>query len=199
MYADLTFRDPNPVKRFLQRRRLAHAIELTREMARPRRILDFGAGNGELCRLLRAEFPAASILCFEPDPGLMGEALHNLSAVEGVEFLSDLNGHQSVDLIFCLEVFEHLPEAETAAALRTMAAILADDGRLIIGLPVEVGVPALYKGVFRMVRRYGADDARPRRVFAAVLGLKLARPRCETAHGGAYHPFHIGFDHRSFE
>lgn len=64
-----------------------------------------------------------------------------------------------LNLVFCLEVFEHLPSEETTDALRQIYDLLRPDGKLIIGVPVEVGVPALYKVIFRMSRKYGGFDA----------------------------------------
>jgi hypothetical protein len=41
-------------------------------------------------------------------------------------------------------------------------------GHLIIGVPVEIGFPALYKGLFRMWRRFGAFEASWRDVWDCV-------------------------------
>lgn len=200
-YADLTFRDPNPVKRYLQRSRLTHAVGMVRGLPAPGVVLDFGAGNGELCKHLRAAFPDARILCYEPAPRLLAQAQDNLRDTPGVEIVPHLDDidQAGVDLVFALEVFEHLPPPETAAALASIAGVMSADGRLIVGVPVEVGVPALYKGVFRMMRRYGEFDATLANVLACTLGRPpLARPRSEIAAGLHYHPHHAGFDHRRF-
>jgi trans-aconitate methyltransferase len=200
-YSDLTFSDPNPIKRFLQRSRLTHAMRMARRVPAPRTILDFGAGNGELCKYLRSAFPHARILCYEPAPQLLEEARENLPSTAGIDLLPDLDGVKaaSVDLAFSLEVFEHLPPRETADALARIDGLLSPHGRLIIGVPVEVGVPALYKGLFRMIRRYGEFDATVANVFACAIGRPpLARPRTEIAAGLHYHTDHVGFDHRRF-
>ena len=49
-YADITLRDPNPIKRWLQRRRFADAVRLlsSGNDRNDLRILDFGAGDGEV-------------------------------------------------------------------------------------------------------------------------------------------------------
>lgn len=199
-YADKTFRDPNPIKRFFQERRLRDALRLADGRAEPRLIVDFGAGDGELCRRLRQRHPRAEIVCYEPHPGLMNQARAKLG--NGARFLSradDLDGLRA-DLVFCLEVFEHLPPAELAAALDRVQALLASDGRGVVGVPVETGLPALYKGVFRMARRRGSFDARAKHVWAAVRGRPPGqRPSVELVPGSFYHLHHLGFDHRGFE
>ena len=200
-YADITHRDPNPIKRFLQRSRLIHAVRMAWGRPAPRTILDFGAGDGELCKHLRSAFPRSRILCYEPAPQLLAQARENLRASEGIKLLSHLKeiAPGSIDLVFSLEVFEHLPPVETAAALDSIAGLLPEDGHVIIGVPVEVGIPALYKGVFRIMRRHGEFDATLKNVLACTVGRPpLARPVSAIAGGMNYHSHHVGFDHRRF-
>jgi SAM-dependent methyltransferase len=202
-YSELTFADRNPIKRFLQRSRLTAALKMAkRPGTNPRTILDFGAGNGELCKLLRSAYPHARILCYEPAPALMREATENLRETRGIELLSRLDGVEagSVDMVFCLEVFEHLPPKEATEALSRIARVLSDDGYLIVGVPVEIGLPALYKGMFRMGRRYGAFDATIGNILACAMKRPpQARPKSEIGDGLCYYHHHVGFDHRRFK
>jgi SAM-dependent methyltransferase len=96
-------------------------------------------------------------------------------------------------------VFEHLPEAETEAALRTIARVLRPGGLLIVGVPQEVGPVAAAKGVFRWTRRSRQFDARPSGSWAPRWAVRRGRgPVAEIAPGRRYHPHHLGFDHRSW-
>jgi SAM-dependent methyltransferase len=144
-------------------------------------------------------WPDAELICFEPAPRLAAEARALLADVEQadvVEASSEIPDG-SADLVLCTEVFEHLPPAETARALDEIARILAPGGRLVVGVPVEVGPPALLKGLFRMARRPGAFDARPGNVVKAAMGrAPEPRPQEEIAPGLPYFPHHLGFDHR---
>jgi SAM-dependent methyltransferase len=82
--------------------------------------------------------------------------------------------------------------------LDEIARILAPGGRAVIGVPIEIGPPALAKGVFRALRRPGAFDAQASGIAAALLGRPPAsRPLDEIAAGRAYYPHHLGFDHRA--
>jgi SAM-dependent methyltransferase len=200
-YADKTFSDRNPLKRYLQQRRLRDAMALVQGLADPAVVVDFGAGNGEFCKYLVTRFPAAQVFCFEPHPGLLQQARENLAAHASVSFHSEFEELPigQADLVFCLEVFEHLPTAESAQALARMVSLLGGTGHAVIGVPVEIGLPALYKGVFRMARRYGAFDARLGNVLGSSLGRPPAeRPVVELMPGSYYHLHHLGFDHRSF-
>jgi SAM-dependent methyltransferase len=200
-YADITFCDQNPVKRLLQQRRLTDAIRLATHIRDINVVLDFGAGNGELSKKLANFFPQAQIICYEPYPDLMVEAKKNAEGFKQIRFVTDIQmlSKGSVDLLYCLEVFEHLPQKESEAAFSTIWSVLRDSGTAIIGVPVEVHLPALYKGFFRMTRRYGDFDSTPGNILKATFGFPPNhRPVREIAIGYSYHFHHLGFDYRRF-
>jgi SAM-dependent methyltransferase len=197
-YAALTREDPNPLKRAVQGRRLADALRLARDL-QPRLIIDYGAGDGALCRSAAALWPQAALLCFEPAPQLAAEARALLADTPQATVVSDEGAlpSEAADLLFCTEVFEHLPAPETQRALDEIARILTPGGRAVIGVPVEVGPPALPKGMFRAMRRPGAFDALPGAIARALFGRPpRPRPADEISAGRAYYPHHLGFDHR---
>lgn len=202
-YADITIADRNPLKRWLQRRRFADALAVlrnTRRGDRPR-VMDFGAGDGELIRQM-VGLANVDAWAYEPTPSLMAEAQEKLAGVDSVVLIEGLDAVApgSFDYVFCLEVFEHLPEKETADAVADIQRLLKDDGLAVIGVPHELFLPALFKGLFRMVRRRGEFDARPGNIWAAVRGRPpRPRPVAEIAPGVAYHFHHLGFDYRDLE
>lgn len=202
-YADLTIRDPNPLKRWLQRRRFSDALAVLKD-AQPGaglRILDFGAGNGELVRQM-ADVAPFEAWVYEPTPSLMTEAKANLIGLDSVTFTATLDSVDSAsfDYVFCLEVFEHLPDKETAVALGEIHRLLKPGGIAVIGVPQELFLPALLKGLFRAYRRHGAFDANRENVLAATLGRPpLQRPTVEISPGFLYHLHHLGFDYRVLE
>ena len=202
-YADMTIRDRNPLKRWLHRRRLSDALAvLSNTTSRDRlRILDFGAGDGELVRQMASIAPIAAWV-YEPTPSVMAEAKESLSGLERVTFVESLASVESAffDYVFCLEVFEHLPEKETLAAIAEIRRLLKSSGIAVIGVPHELFAPALFKGIFRMSRRYGDFDASLRHILAATLGCPpLLRPTSEISLGLAFHSHHLGFDFRVLE
>lgn len=196
-YAGLTRDDPNPLKRWLQRRRLDDALAALPRDLEPRVVVDYGAGDGELARRLAERFSQARVVAFEPAPEFAAAARLRLGTrgevVEDEDALPE-----AADLVVCTEVFEHLPPEQEVAALERIGGMLGANGRLLIGVPVEVGPPALVKGLFRMARRAGEEDARPGAIWAAFSGRPSRERGTVLLAGRPYHPSHTGFDHRAF-
>ena len=202
-YADITINDPNPVKRWLQQRRFSDAASFLRSAEHNKQIhiLDFGAGDGEfICQIYGT--PSIEAYVYEPNPTLMMEAKSKLVGFDKVIFIEKLSSikPETFNYIFCLEVFEHLPEKETVEAIREIDRMLKPNGTAVIGVPHELFLPAAFKGLFRMFRRYGDFDATPRNILRATLGSPpLQRPTNEISPGLTYHPHHLGFDYRTLE
>ena len=199
-YADLTRNDPSRLKSFLQRRRLRDALGLVSSVPAPRTIIDYGAADGEFCKLLGEQFPGSEIWCYEPSASLRAEAAGNLAGRERIRVVASVASISkgSCDLLFCMEVLEHLPPAAVEQSILEMKSLLKPGALAVIGVPIEIFIPALLKGVFRMARRFGAFDARPANVLRASVGFPpQLRPVAEIESGFPYHHEHMGFDHRS--
>jgi SAM-dependent methyltransferase len=197
-YAALTRDDPNPVKRWLQRRRLSDAFRAAGGST-PGLVVDYGGGDGAMSAMAVERWPGCRVICFEPAEALAGQARELLAAVPRAKVVLSEQAlpEAAADLIFCTEVFEHLPAAETAQALDEIVRVLKPGGLLVVGVPVEVGAPALPKGLFRMARRAGKFDARLGPILSAVAGRPPSqRETAEIAPGRFYFPHHLGFDHR---
>lgn len=197
-YAQLTRDDPNPLKRWVQRRRLADALRLLPSDRRAR-VVDYGGGDGEFAAQL-AEQTGGEVICFEPEAGLRAEAMGRASARMRVTAAASELPSGWAQALFCLEVFEHLPDAQAAEALEQIQRVLEPGGLLVVGLPVEIGPPALVKGLFRWTRRPNAADARWPEILAALIRRpKRERPLASLGGSLPYHPSHLGFDHRRVE
>ena len=192
------------MKRWLQYRRLTTAVNLalSTQAQGVESVLDFGAGNGELIKVASAMYLNTQFYCYEPTPSLVKEAESNLFSIKNVRFCDSLNevNDRLFNLIFCLEVFEHLPDFESKEALQAIDSLLAPNGIAIFGVPVEIGIPALYKGLFRKTRREGTFDTDTVNIFNSLIGLPpKQRQTSEIAPGRAYYFEHMGFDYREFE
>jgi ubiquinone/menaquinone biosynthesis C-methylase UbiE len=91
-YTDITVRDPNPIKRWLQRRRFRDALAILYDADSTKllKILDFGGGDGELFFQLLQRHPNACVCLYEPNLSLLNEAKEKLSAWEDIYFTSDI-------------------------------------------------------------------------------------------------------------
>ncbi len=160
-----------------------------------------GGGNGELCKLLVKKFSKAQIWCYEPSEKRREEAKYNLENLPEIKIIADVGELPTsyFDLIFCLEVFEHLPPQETEAAIiDNISKILKPKGYVCIGIPNEIYIPALIKGLFRMTRRYGAYDANLANLISATLGNPPKNRPIYKEEKLFLHYHHMGFDFREF-
>ena len=198
-YADITLNDPNAIKRYLQRSRFQSALKLYPVTDSTTKVLDFGGGDGELCLRLNRINKGTSYICYEPSQGMYKQALQKLSDSDDIDLVDSLTSiaKGSMDVIYSLEVFEHLPVKESEEALNNIYALLKPGGTLVMGVPNELFLPALYKGLFRMSRRFGQYDARVSNILKCCFGRPpKTRPIGEISPGKSYHFHHLGFDHR---
>lgn len=200
-YTDITIKDRNVVKRYLQRQRLRDALSVVDHLDAnfAGSFLDYGGGSGELSKMLAQSFPMARVFCYEPAPEIFEEARENLTGMKNVALIGSFEELKNLhfDYVFSLEVFEHLPHRQTIQAIKRLNRLLDEGGVLVIGVPNELFLSAAVKGIFRMTRRYGAFDARPSNVLKAALGRPpQQRPVKRIANGLPYHFHHTGFDHR---
>jgi SAM-dependent methyltransferase len=201
-YANITFKDRNFIKRWLQKRRLLDALLVgTKIMEHSAvKMLDFGAGNGELCRLAAETYDFKKIVCYEPSVTLCKEAQQNLAALK-VTCCSHIYEipPPSFNLIFCLEVFEHLPEQATMEAINHIHAFLVNDGIAIIGVPHELYLPAFLKGLFRKTRRKNSYDTQLKNILACSFGFPPQQRPLSEIDGLPFHFEHLGFDYRKLK
>lgn len=200
-YASHTRNDSSRLKRLIHHRRMVDALKVVSRAERLSTIVDFGAGDGDMCCHFADAFPAARLHCYEPAAQLRTEAEQHCAphpSISVIEATTDLPD-QMADLVFCTEVFEHLPEAETDAALNEITRLVRADGLVVISVPAEIYVAGFAKGCFRFLRRRGQFDARPRNILKAALGMPIQdRPIGQIGPGLAYHFHHTGFDYRQF-
>jgi len=176
--------------RFVHRRRFDFAIRLL-DVRSDSHVLDFGAGAAYVLEQLLPVVHSGSLTAFEPFAEFRESMQKSLGGapVEIVAELRELEG-RTYDRIACLEVLEHLQPREVERSLATLEHLLSPDGILVISVPLEVGLPALWKYVLVRVftgsnRHYSVRD-----VIRALLGRPVSR---DTE--ADFLP-HKGFDYR---
>ncbi len=100
--------------------------------------------------------------------------LHNIS-------LSVANGYRlpfktdSFDLLFCLEVIEHVSNTKTL--LSEISRVLKPNGIFVCSVPIEIGVPLLLRHIAGKVFRFLRDKYSAIELMDGVLGRNLETRR----------------------
>jgi SAM-dependent methyltransferase len=191
-YRQLTTGNSCSIKRYSHRSRYRMATSFVT----PGRILDYGAGDAELLRMLASGGTAgAEFWGFEPF--LAAEARANIGStgnagVRIVEAASELPTRY-FDLVYCLEVLEHLPEELQEETIRKIGEVVRPGGRCVVSVPIEVGAASLVKNIIRAAVRQSHPGATPVSIIRSALGGRIRRPKAD------YIPSHVGFRYRDLE
>ena len=203
-YSDFTFNDSNSFKRYLQSKRLEMAVKrvsLTQQDEKSIKILDFGCANAELYKFLKQSINNFSYTGYDPQEQYIDEAKQNLGLQENCQLtfcVADIID-EKYDLIFCLEVFEHLPNEILIKEINTLHSLLNDNGNLFIGVPNEIFLISLIRGIFRMTRSYGDYDSNFKNIFLSTIGLPPKDRPISLKIPIPYFRFHMGFDYRKLK
>lgn len=99
-------------------------------------VIDVGSGTGTMVRELAAIVgPTGRATGIEPNPRLRALAVERAAAVPNADFVDGLADHlpcddDSIDLVWCERVLQHLPDA--AAAIAEFHRVLRPGGRAIL-------------------------------------------------------------------
>ncbi len=199
-YASITINDKNPLKRFLQNKRLNHSLRYFNPDTAVN-ILDYGTGDGELSLRIDKRSEKGLIYSYEPSANLRKQAERKLAEKPNITVLSTTQqlADNSFDYIFCLEVFEHLTPETIRKELKEFQRLARPDGRIIIGIPNEIYLAAFFKGALRLKRRHGENDAIPVNIIKAGLGFPPEKREVTDFDGLPYILRHMGFDYRKFK
>jgi 2-polyprenyl-3-methyl-5-hydroxy-6-metoxy-1,4-benzoquinol methylase len=98
-----------------------------------KRVADVGCGTGGLLNALRKRFQTRSLTGFEYSENALEIARSQVSGVEFCYFDIYEGSSREFDVIFCIEVIEHLLHPEKA--LRNVVSMLADSGTALVTVP----------------------------------------------------------------
>lgn len=164
-YEKQTIHNPNPIARFAHRARLKKSKRLVLPfLSDGATLLDYGCGEGrflhDLSTDLGSEVAGMRLLGYDP---------YMNSKHDDYEVVSDADSiaADSVNILTCLEVCEHLPEAETADFIDFAQRVLAPDGHLLVTVPIMMGPALILKEVSRSVLHRRRPDTSARELVKA--------------------------------
>jgi hypothetical protein len=172
---------------------------------RPEVLVDWGAGNGHVLQMVLDEpGPLELAIAFEPYEGMRALLAEQPAVKSGLlqiagtpEEARDLLGGRRIDVLSCLGVLEHLPLAWRRVFYGFARDHLADDGSLVLGLPVEIGPAVLVKEGARRLLKGRPPEYEPRALVARSVGRTRPDPaRFDDDGSTGFIQMHQGFDHR---
>lgn len=142
-------------------------------------VLDYGCADGRLLKMLPSSVKGIG---YDPNPEYKTGDTSHLPCC-------------SCDVITVCEVFEHVSEAEVRRILQECRRLLKPQGRLIVSVPIEVGLSALVKNLARWikVRPLERQMTVGNVLRAAIYFPKKREPEYLDVYG------HTGFDYRKLE
>src|SRR5215207_1908941 len=98
-----------------------------------KRVADIGCGTGGLLKAVKSRFQPSSLTGFEYSEKALGIARSQAPGIEFCNFDIYDGSTREFDVIFCVEVLEHLLHPDTA--LRNVLGMLADSGVALLTVP----------------------------------------------------------------
>ena len=145
--------------------------------AAPRRLLDYGCGDGTF--LAMAADRIGTGCGADIDAGQTDEARRRLAGFTNLQFctIPDLSApaHSSAyDVVTCMETLEHCTDDVVQIVLRDLARLVAPDGRVVISVPIETGPTFLLKLLVRKAAAWrGLSDYRYYESYSAADALRM--------------------------
>lgn len=117
---------------FFAEGRVAEVVRRLPRDFRPRRILDFGCGTGETCRLLARAFPGADVVGADTSIEAVSWAAAHQTGAVSFRLVSDLPSAAPFDLCYLNGVLHHVPRSEQPAVVRGIRDGLSRAGHLAV-------------------------------------------------------------------
>lgn len=165
---------------FFVQGRLDFLSRMLGQDVRPRRILDFGCGTGDGCRLLASHFPEARVVGADRSRAALEWARKN-SPERNIGFVEEqeLEGVEPFDLCYVSGVMHHVPVEERNGLLKRLHGLLTAGGACAI-FENNPWSPAARLVMRRIVFDRDAVMMWPHVLFAGMIGAgfgEVLRPR----------------------
>jgi 2-polyprenyl-3-methyl-5-hydroxy-6-metoxy-1,4-benzoquinol methylase len=163
-------------------------FRLARELVTPfagRRLLDYGCGDGTFLGLVHDLFPTS--VGVDQSADQIADCAARFASVPGVSFsttdrLSAPEHAHAYDVVACMEVLEHCPDDIQLTVLDQIRNVMANEGTLVVSVPIEIGPPLLAKQSARaLIALSGRSEYATRERYTASELARQAFARSDTA------------------
>jgi 2-polyprenyl-3-methyl-5-hydroxy-6-metoxy-1,4-benzoquinol methylase len=189
------------------RSRFEFALKLAGE--KPGAVLDYGCGDGTFLAMIE---PKASFAC---GVDIAENQIHECQErFQGRQILfQPINSKiylirpDGFDLVTCMETLEHCTEKVIEIVLKDLAALVKNDGRVIVSVPIEIGPTFVLKKIVRTIAAWrGLSDYKfyEKYTIKNALAMIFARSntnieRPEYGPEGEKSHSHYGFNWKALE
>jgi len=157
-YEKQTLDNPNPIARFAHRTRFKISKQIVSDLVSKNSvILDFGCGHGRFLSEISSEDRIKDNDCklLGYDPYLQ-ITFDNFTVVSDQSLIAD----NSIDIISCLEVVEHLFDDEIDLFIEFANKKLKANGKILVTVPIMIGPAVFLKEVLRAILHRKMPDVK---------------------------------------
>jgi 2-polyprenyl-3-methyl-5-hydroxy-6-metoxy-1,4-benzoquinol methylase len=197
-YKKATYDSANIFRRLSHRARFKIGLDLLSDIDHCA-VLDFGCGDGYFLKALAAQNEGKQI-SFVGLEKYAAVYMNDDFKRDNLLFLYDdtaLDNHilnnGKFNYITCFEVLEHCHSNVQTDILQKLGHYLKPDGKIILSVPIEIGVTALLKNIFRF--RWSAKKRFAGYTLKNILKSTFYMPISDYRSQNIYFT-HMGFDYR---
>jgi SAM-dependent methyltransferase len=109
--------------------------EVVRRLPRgflPRRILDYGCGTGDTCRLLAAAFPGSTVVGADTSADAVAWAAAHRAGTASFTLVTELANEAPFDLCYLNGVLHHVPRGDQRGVIESIRDRLSDGGFIAV-------------------------------------------------------------------
>ena len=191
-YSKLTTNSNNFIKKFSHLQRFNICKDIIKKY-QFKNFLDYGAGDGQLIKLLSKDYKNFVFHLYEPDKKMLLQIKKNLREIKKKIFYNRKKLKNAYYDIICInEVFEHLNQSEINETIKILKKIIKKKGTIVISVPIEVGLGGFLKNLIRVLIKQKHANTNFVNIIKSLLFLEVKRPNLK------YNPSHIGFNYINF-
>ncbi len=185
-YREMTSGSNEFFKNLAHSKRLEQAVNVHKPSPNMR-VLDYGCGDGAMFEVLDDIVPIDQLTGF--DPYLLSQMDRS-----DIKTYSDPNSLLaenvgSFDMIFCVEVCEHLSLTSQHQLFKNLRRLGRDEAVFVFGVPIETGLPGFFKNLYRAIKG-NRQNASISKAIRSLLSIPILRAEDPDGWIGS----HVGFD-----